>query len=252
MEEEEEEEEEEEPNRNPLQNQKFFGAGLKRKRIQFVPAAAVKNEPTAAPKISSSSSSSSSNAGDRYLSIVLPRKGQQIAQTDNNNISHNDTAQSASQPSATPEENPTCEICHLPLHSTADSQLPAAPPKPHETSLVHQFCLSHSTPPSHLDRSRAGLKYLSSYGWDPDSRRGLGVNGEGIRVPLKPRIKNDTVGLGMDVALKKKGIVLEKKKRVERLDAKGVRKKDAEERKRRERLQELFYQSEDLEKYLAD
>ena len=231
------EEQEEEQDRLILQDQKVFGTGLKRKRVQFVPAAALEDEPATVPK------PSARNAGDRYLSIVLPNEGQKVGKA--GKISH-DPAQAASK-SGTTEEDTMCEICHLPVNSIADSSLPAQ--RPHETSLVHQVCLAQSHPPSHLDRSRVGLKYLSSYGWDPDSRLGLGVRGEGIRVPIKPKIKNDTVGLGVRAA-QQKGLLVEKKK-IERLDEKGVRKKEAGQRKKREKLQEMFYRNEDLERYLG-
>lgn len=120
--------------------------------------------------------------------------------------------------------------------------------KPHETSLVHQVCLAHSHPPSHLDRNRAGVKYLSSYGWDPDSRLGLGAKGEGVRVPIKAKVKNDTVGLGVERAISKGQVVA---KKVERLDAKGLRRKELEGKKREKRLQQMFYGADDVEKYLG-
>ena len=109
-------------------------------------------------------------------------------------------------------------------------------------------CLTHSYPPSHLDRSRQGLKYLSSYGWDPDSRQGLGITGEGIRAPIKAKFKNDTVGLGVRIKGYKKA---PRTTAVERKDAKQVRRMDMKERRTRERLQEMFYGSDDVEKYLG-
>ena len=41
------------------------------------------------------------------------------------------------------------------------------------------------------------------------------------------------------------------KKKIERLDAKGVRRKELEGKKRRERLQQMFYGMEDVERYLG-
>ena len=99
-----------------------------------------------------------------------------------------------------------------------------------------------------MDRSRQGFKYLSSYGWDPDSRQGLGATGKGIRAPIKAKVKNDTVGLGA----KTKEAAKPLDAKVERLDAKQVRKKDMEDRRKRERLQEIFYRNDDVEKYLRD
>ena len=216
----------------PAEDQRLFGAGIKRKRVQFVPAATVKNSQAEPP------ATSTCNAGDRYLSIVLPsERGKQSEPTR--------TTEATSQTATT--EDPICNICNLPLISVSSTSLLAS--KPHETSLVHQVCLVQSHPPSHLDRTRTGLKYLSSYGWDPDSRLGLGAKGEGIRAPIKGKIKNDTVGLGVKQGQKKRQMI--EKKEVLKLDAKGLRKKEVEEKKRREKLQELFYGSGDLEKYLG-
>lgn len=74
------------------------------------------------------------------------------------------------------------------------------------------------------------------------------MKGDGIRIPLKARVKNDTVGLGVEKAVRKGKKVGEK---VERLDAKGVRRKEMENGKRRERLQRMFYGREDVERYLG-
>lgn len=93
------------------------------------------------------------------------------------------------------------------------------------------------------------MKYLTSYGWDPDSRLGLGAKGEGILAPVKAKVKSDTVGLGVVFP---KGVDKRKmEKKVEKLDAKRVRKMEEEGKKRRERLQELFYRNDDLERYLG-
>lgn len=145
----------------------------------------------------------------------------------------------------------------------------------HDTSLAHQLCLAHSHPPSHLDRTRHGLRYLSAYGWDPDSRLGLGMPGrEGIREPIRGRLKVDTVGLGVRAdndedgsghghgpgGVKRK----EREKRVkesvegkwrrvgkQKLNAKEIRRGDVEARKRGQKLSEMFYRSEDLGRYLG-
>ncbi|CAF9914448.1 MAG: hypothetical protein HETSPECPRED_001983 [Heterodermia speciosa] len=210
----------------PLQDQRVFGAGLKRKRINFVPAATSSSPPPRPPP--------TTNAGQRYLSIV----------SGNTKNTVKDQADARTTPDPTPEaltvdDTHLCQICNLPIAGDA---------RPHESSLVHQVCLAHSHPPSHLDRNRAGLRYLSSYGWDPDSRLGLGAKGEGVRVPIKAMVKNDTVGLGVERAVRKRQVVAAK---AERLDAKGVRSKELEERKRGERLQQMFYGADDVEKYLG-
>lgn len=158
-----------------------------------------------------------------------------------------------------------------PLHNTNDHHNTIT--RPHEASLAHQLCLTHSHPPSHLDRTRHGMRYLSAYGWDPDSRVGLGMPGrEGIREPVKGRLKVDTVGLGVDVdndvdgedgavegsrrkkreeERRKRRTAIEKGRVEKKLNAKEVRKGDLESRKRGDRLREMFYQSDDVQKYLG-
>ena len=229
-------EEEDEDYFIPLQDQRVFGAGLKRKRIQFVPAGTTPPPAQSPP---------AKNAAQRYLSIVLGNTGTQLEKRADENTTPGSTADAASPTEALQDDR--CEICNLPITSITD--VSTGETKPHETSLVHQVCLAHSHPPSHLDRTRTGLKYLSSYGWDPDSRLGLGAKGEGVRVPLKAKVKNDTVGLGVERAISKGQAV--SKKKVERLDAKGVRRKELEGKKRGERLQQMFYGKEDVEKYLG-
>ncbi|KAI9724069.1 MAG: hypothetical protein M1812_000787 [Candelaria pacifica] len=215
----------------PLQDQRVFGAGLKRKRVQFIPSASSTTNPIQSPPKPSNPKA----LGDDYLSIVLSKTQQSSA------------ANSQQEPELQPPE-PLCEICNLPLRDTNNLAIPST--KVHESSLAHQVCLTHSHPPSHLDRTRPGLKYLSSYGWDPDSRLGLGASGEGLRIPIKGKVKNDTVGIGINLEkLKKKGSSVQGKE--EKLNAKEVRRRENEGRKRRERLQELFYRSEDLERYLG-
>ncbi|KAI9679270.1 MAG: hypothetical protein M1817_005289 [Caeruleum heppii] len=228
----------------PLQDQRVFGAGLKRKRVQFVPSG------SSAPSVQPSRAHDEHHGhsiGDYYLSLVLPdskRNPQAISPV----VSAHQ--EQMNRPLTT---LPRCDVCHLPLDSDAASEtiVPSPPTTTttpaHEASLAHQVCLTHSHPPSHLDRHRKGIQYLSSYGWDPDSRLGLGVAGEGIRAPIKGKVKRDTLGIGMKLPEKEVGV---RPKKVERLDAKGVRRKEADLRKRGQKLQDLFYASEDLEKYL--
>ena len=191
-------------------------------------------------------------ASDRYLSIVLPK-------STSSPEDHTHAPEIASEPSSTePSEKirPTpslCEICNLPM-ANIDDTLTGTNSKPHESSLVHQVCLSHSHPPSHLDRTRHGLKYLSCYGWDPDSRLGLGAAGEGIRVPIKGKIKNNVLGIGINL-ISREGTGRKQTVQVpaqpQKLDARRVRRKAVEDRKHQEKLQDLFYRDGDWEKYLG-
>jgi hypothetical protein len=221
----------------PLKDQRVFGAGIKRKRIAFVPSSTL--ESVASPPTKAAATTSH----DIYLSIIEKKRG---------GDAQNSETQS---PTGTPmAEAPPClcPICHLPL-SAADADTDTATgltlPKPsHESSIAHQVCLSHSHPPSHLDRQHVGLKYLSSYGWDPDSRQGLGPRGEGIRAPIKGKLKNDTTGLGVDTNSGAK--TPKQSPPVVRLNAKQVRQQEAEAKKREAKLREAFY-GKDLEQYLG-
>lgn len=225
-----------EENITPDEAQRMFGAGIKRKRIDFVLAEALSSSEIA------QQANTSSSARERYLSIVFKNSA---SSKDPSAIDTNVSNASTSSPEPHPDlKSVVCEACKLPVD--AQDGAIATTSKPHESSMAHQICLTHSYPPSHLDRNRQGLKYLSSYGWDPDSRLGLGAAGEGIRVPIKAKAKNDTVGLGVV----RKGVKTPEKK-VERLDAKQTRKRELEDKKKRERLQEIFYRNDDVERYLG-
>ncbi|KAL4894763.1 hypothetical protein BDV59DRAFT_200573 [Aspergillus ambiguus] len=242
----------------PLEDQRVFGAGISRKRVAFVRSSEHELN-TTATRPSSVPASTSSSIADKYLSIVL----KQPSASPSDAPKQPPPEPSAPTPpvktqSAPPSPSATrCDVCNLPLRA---DDLPA---RPHEASLAHQVCLTHSHPPSHLDRARHGLRYLSAYGWDPDSRRGLGAPGrEGIREPLKGRLKVDTVGLGAGVqdpdllegkekAQAKKARAAPPPAKVQKLNAKQVRKGHADARKRGEHLREMFYQSDDVLKYLG-
>lgn len=265
----------------PLEDQRVFGAGIRRKRVPFVRSSEHElNTTSTTTGLNTGQTAPGPSIADRYLSIVLPKNEQQESGT------------GSGSGTSSKEEAHICEICNLPLPSMpqnpdtnpntnpdtdtdADTYADAKVKniqKKHAASLAHQVCLTHSHPPSHLDRTRHGLRYLSAYGWDPDSRLGLGVSGrEGIREPIRGRLKADTVGLGVrgesdeDAAgvtgdRKRK----EREKRVresvegrrarvgkQKLNAKEVRMGDVEAKRRGERLREMFYQREDLGKYLG-
>ena len=183
---------------------------------------------------SSTPTSTSTSAADRYFNVVFgSTAANSITTLKNSHDSHS---------SALRTEQPLCPICHLPLSLPPSENLM----KTHECLLAHQLSLPHSHPPSHLPRSNKGLQYLSSYGWDPDSRQGLGTDGKGIRVPIKPNIKADTVGLGVRVN-KNRG----KEPRPAMLDAGKVRKLEKNDKKQKEKLQREFWGRDDIEKHLG-
>lgn len=210
----------------PLTDQMVFGAGIKKSPVKFVP-------PEPADSTTKADTASGATVADLYRSIVLQESGS----TDERREANAEV------------ERAICGICNSSLKS--GNSTVATPSNPHEASLVHQACLSHSNPPSHLDRTRKGLKYLSSYGWDPDSRLGLGAAGHGRLAPIRGKLKNDTLGVGFEEKLKKdKGGVVGVGKQMEKLDAKKVRKLEADGRRKRARLQEMFYGKDESERYL--
>lgn len=209
----------------PLRDQRVFGAGIKKQRVNFVPSS------TSLSATTPSTPSSGSSIADRYLSIVLA-KGTEPER------SHS-APPPATETTDTPA--PLCDVCNLPLQ-------PGSHAAPHEASLAHQVCLEHSHPPSAIDRSRKGLSFLQAYGWDPDKRVGLGAGGEGMLHPIQVKEKRDTVGLGANVKPGKGPVV---KQKVQKLNAKEVRKKEEEGRKRSEKLKKMFYANDDVEKYLG-
>ncbi|KAH7355219.1 hypothetical protein BKA65DRAFT_497935 [Rhexocercosporidium sp. MPI-PUGE-AT-0058] len=227
----------------PLQDQRVFGAGIKRKRVKFVPS-------STASTTSLSGKSSGQSVSNLYLQMVLPGDQKSIPPLPSK--SANRIEDSSSTESV---QIQMCEICTLPLSEAA-----MPPPtealeteqstkqRPHEASLAHQVCLAHSHPPSHLDRNRKGLTYLSAYGWDPDSRRGLGAEGQGIQFPIKTKPKDDKLGIG--VVLPEEAD-WRKKEKVQKLDAGKVRKLYEQDKKKAERLREMFYRNDDVERYLG-
>ncbi|KAI1113472.1 hypothetical protein F5Y14DRAFT_417836 [Nemania sp. NC0429] len=210
----------------PLQHKRPFGSGLKRKRVVFVPASS--------GNLNSSSDDSknpeaSKSVSDIYLSIVLPEETKQASPTD--------------------DGLDLCGICKLPILESSKSECTEnSPSLPHAASIAHQVCMTHSHPPSALDRSRMGLGVLQAQGWDPDARTGLGASSQGISFPIKAKPKNDTLGLGVKVP---KDVAAKKKEKPQPLNAKKVRKMAADDKKRHEKIRHQFYGNPDVEKYLG-
>ena len=221
----------------PLKDQRVFGAGIKRKGIAFIPAAPLE---TTLP----ANGRSISSAADRYLSIVLPKNEAQQKIDESGEYAAEELV------NVVPT---TCAVCNQQIASGDKVATDA-----HESSIAHQVCLEHSHPPSHLDRGHVGLRYMTGYGWDPDSHRGLGAREDGIRMPIKAKEKNNTTGLreqehedDVKVNKKKKPKSKTEDKITVRLNAKEVRKREGEAKKRAEKLRASFYGSSDVEKYLG-
>ncbi|KAM0274740.1 hypothetical protein ACHAPA_000844 [Fusarium lateritium] len=206
----------------PLHHKRAFGSGLKRTRVEFVPA----RDPDAGITTTTTpAKSTGTSIGDLYASIVLKPEPEK-----------KDGGSSTEEPA---EAEQICPECKLPITST--SQL-------HEASFAHQVSLKHSHPPSALDRSRMGLRALQSQGWDPDAQQGLGREGEGMRYPIKVKLKEDTLGVGAtipkEIQQKKKE---EKPKQLNRRELKQLK---AKERQRHERFMSAMYGRVDVESYL--
>ena len=210
-----------------LLNQAYLRNPVHHKPITFVPAACV-------TLASPASISTSTSAADHYFSVVFGSTAADSTPV-SDYLPDTDSAALGTEPLL-------CPACHLPLPlSTSENTI-----KPHECLLAHQLSLPHSHPPSHLPRSNKGLQYLSSYGWDPDSRDGLGADGKGIRVPIKPQVKADTAGLGIKINKSRK-----EKPRPVMLDAGKVRKLEKKDKRQREALQREFWGRDEVEKYLG-
>ncbi|KAH6635384.1 hypothetical protein B0J18DRAFT_472492 [Chaetomium sp. MPI-SDFR-AT-0129] len=235
----------------PLEHQRPFGSGLHRRPIAFVSASGPgtlqsvdANRPTPKPQ---------PNVADIYLSMVLSEDSR------SQSAPPSTTAPPPPKPS-TPAPNSdspqgieeTCPVCRLPLTTPSDSSdknTDPSKPTPHTQSLAHQLCLPHSHPPSALDRTRMGLSYLAAHGWDPDARSGLGAAQQGIAYPVKAKVKDDVLGVGMVVSKREKEGA--KKNGGRLLDAGKVRKMVGEERRRGERIREELFGDGRVERYLG-
>jgi len=229
----------------PLRDQRYFGAGIKRKRIQFVPSTP---DPARTKSLPSPPSTS---AAERYLSIVLKKPTQDERPTSAPPAKYpaakaaiNEEEDVVTESAATAYErdgqNPVlCDICDKAI-SRGDAAAS------HESSIAHQICLQHSHPPSHIDRTRKGLAVLESHGWDPDSRLGLGAEGKGVLYPIKAKENPVRAGLGARFDVKARRA----EKPVE-LDAGKAQAMEKEGKKKAERLRNAFYRSEEVERYLG-
>ena len=223
----------------PLRDQRFFGAGLKRSRVRFVPSTSTEATVQSLPATPSES------ASDRYLSIVF---GNAAAAERSSSVPPNTSPiqkgcideDSSTGRSKEEESSDTCDICGRQITSSDTAVA-------HESSIARQICLKHSYPPSHLDRRRQGLAVLESQGWDPDSRTGLGIEGQGILHPIKAKENPGKAGLGM----KLKDLKAKSAEKPVKLDAGKVRLMETDGKKRAAKLRSDLYRSEDMEKYLG-
>jgi hypothetical protein len=100
-----------------------------------------------------------------------------------------------------------------------------------------------------------GLKYMEKHGFDVDAQVGLGASGQGMLFPLVPKEKTDRLGLGIDKKEHEKQASLGGASAAEvkegKLDAGKIRRLAKVEKRRHDKLQRMFYGSDEVEKYLG-
>ena len=214
----------------PLAYPAPYGAGLKKKGIKFVSAGTLATS-------SNTQAQSGDDIANSYLALVLDRPlvpPSAVSKSDLQDV------QTQEEPMA------KCQTCNLPLNDAEGVE--------HHTSLAHQVSLAHIHPPSSIDRTRKGFAYLKEQGWDPDSRRGLGLQDEGILRPVQAVEKKDKAGIGdrSRSSTPGKGAVAKVQKGQQGLDPKALRKLEQQRDKRGKRLHEMFYMDDEVAKYLGE
>jgi hypothetical protein len=235
----------------PLHRKQAFGAGLKRQKVEFVRAQDADVSSVTASAAAAKEKAAAAAIGDLYASVVLTEKKKKEEQTQDLDTKRCSSAPALSVEDEKALEPRVCDICGLPITSSVSE---------HNASLAHQVSIQHSHPPSHLDRSRMGLRTLASQGWDPDARIGLGREGLGMRFPIKVASKDDTLGIGAVIPsvegkgenAGKQGEDGKKKDEKEKktLSAKEMKALRKKEKERAERLQQEIYGRVDVERYL--
>jgi hypothetical protein len=197
-----------------------FDFGFRRNAVKFLPASVSEAE-------TPQQKNSGSILTDFYLSRGL--------------ISSEKPSEDSDVPNAV-----LCEYCKILVDPAKLSE--------HQTSFKHELNRPHIYPPSAIDRTRKGVAFLQSKGWDPDSRKGLGASGEGILYPIKPKENSAKQGLGAPekpAALKKQPKTESKVEK--KMNPKQKRKQEEQEKKWRDRqLHDLFYgRDNDLDAYFG-
>jgi hypothetical protein len=209
----------------PLAYPAPYGAGIRKKGIKFVSAGTIETSNNA-------QTPSGDDIANSYLALVLDRPSVSNTKT-SENVQREELAEAK------------CQICNLPLNDGEGME--------HHISLAHQVALTHIYPPSAIDRTRKGLTYLESHGWDPDSRKGLGAEGEGILAPIHTTEKKDKAGIGgKGRGTKSKGSAVKAPKGPQGLDRNVLKKLEQQRAKRGKRLHDMFYTNDEVAKYLGE
>jgi hypothetical protein len=209
----------------PLAGPAPYGAGIKKKGIKFVSAGSLDTQSNAQAR-------SGEDIANSYLALVLDRPSDPEGSTSKDAQQENKTVAK-------------CRTCNLPLNDAEGIE--------HHTSLAHQVALTHIHPPSAIDRTRKGFAYLESHGWDPDSRLGLGAQGEGILRPIHTKEKKDKAGIGdRSRSATPNGSTARVQKGPQGLDPKALKKLEQQKAKRGKRLHDMFYTNDEVAKYLGE
>ncbi|QIW99662.1 hypothetical protein AMS68_005180 [Peltaster fructicola] len=218
----------------PLVDQRYFGAGIKRKRIRFVTAQPAQDK--------ESSLSRGQLTAEKYLAIVMGPKEKcvDVAQTNESLKSrgkdeHQDIVETNSTPTSV--RNTLCKTCL--------TYIDLADPQQHELSREHQRYQSRVRPSYHIDRQSKAFAMLQAQGWDPDEAPGLGPSGEGLTHPIIPSGRPERLGLGANPAEEKA------KPKPAKLDVKQSRELAEQTHREKAKLWGLFNRSEELDKYLG-
>ena len=241
----------------PLQHKKAFGSSLKLKKVDFVKAS---DGDLASTRTNDGESGKA--VSDLYLSVVM-KNVDPTGTSSCELLARNGRSERSESPATEAASlQDICGDCNLPL-GPIDAGIPDIDTSltkrreitvKHNASIAHQVSLSHSHPPSAISRQRMGLVCLEACGWDPDSRKGLGVNEQGIPHPLKPKPKDDNLGVGLEIP---KEVLKQAKKEHEEKENRRVKKMKAKDRikaekQRDQRLHDLFYARTDVLNYLGE
>jgi hypothetical protein len=197
----------------PLADQRRF-PGLRHAPVQFVPASTTPEQPSEKPLTSA----------QKYLAIAFGDGAKDM-----------DIWAKVS-----PDKQLTfCDQCQA---SYSD------PSHLHINSIAHQLNREQSHGPSHLDRKGIGFGLLEKQGWDADARKGLGAEGnEGRLHPIEAVANPTRTGLGVKVD----NNTAKKEVKSIKTDAGAVRKRALEDKKKGEKLRNLFYGNGEVEKHLG-
>lgn len=252
---------------DPVTEQPKQIAGSKRKRIEFVPESETQDYPVVAR------APPSSRIRDLYLSVVFPEASETRSQNSRvsnyleasggravaaegptsyraESTTNTKSAETTNERKKDPMKDAICHTCGIEFSPLGDCT-------PHEATLAHQLALQHSHPPSSVDRRRKGFQYLSSYGWDPDSRLGLGAQGGGRLDPVRAKLKESRSGIGVDEAVLKaerrarQQVERERKERMKQ-EAKGLKRREKIEKlSKGKKMEHLMFGRDVVNKYLG-